>query len=283
MEKKFQKQFYFGLIIFLLASPLVCLALSSTSYQIDPSGLETLHQNTTSSSYQLEGSLEPVIGSKSSSGYGIDFGSSFAGYCGDGYIDPSEDCEGASLNSQTCVTLGFLRGTLACSSTCAFVTTGCNNDSDNVTGGAPGTIIHPDVNPPANPSFDDTLNNKQFTYLSSLLFFGVKDSSSAIWVNDSLDGVTFPTDNRWQKTLSMSLGNNAVVIKAQNANGFSDPINLTIARRQVGDANSDSVVNDYDFSLLANHWNAVWPLTDFNEDGTVNDYDLSLMGAYWTK
>lgn len=259
--------------------PLICLAVSSTSYTIDPSGTETLHQSTTSTSYQLEGSLEPATGRKTSTSYGIDFGSSFAGYCGDGFIDPSEDCDGSALNSQTCVTLGHVSGTLTCASACTFDESGCS-DSNGTTG---GTESRPDVNPPTLPSFDDTLNNKQFTYLSALLFFGVKSADTTVLVNDSLDGVTFPTDNRWQKTMSLQIGNNNVVIKSQNSNGISAGVSLTVQRRLVGDANNDNSVNDYDFSLLANHWNVAWPLTDFNEDGTVNDYDLSLMGAFWSK
>lgn len=276
MTKKFFKSHVFLIIVFLLLCPLTVGAISSTSYQIDPSGTDTLHQNTTSSSYQLEGSLEPVTGSKSSTSYGIEFGSSFAGYCGDGFIDPSEDCDGAALNSQTCVTLGHLSGTLTCSTACAFVTTAC---SDTPAGGGDSQVILP----PGSPSFDSTLLSKQYTYLSSLLFFGVKQSDASVLVNGSSEGVSYLTDYRWQKTISLQLGNNSVAIQAQNGNGVSGIETLTMLRRKAGDVNYDNAVNDYDFSLLANHWNANYPLADFNEDGTVNDYDLSIMGGFWTK
>src|SRR5512140_3752981 len=32
--------------------------------------------------------------------------------CGDGRLDPSEECEGADLGGATCATLGYYRGTL---------------------------------------------------------------------------------------------------------------------------------------------------------------------------
>ncbi|PYQ01026.1 MAG: hypothetical protein DMF82_20555, partial [Acidobacteria bacterium] len=46
--------------------------------------------------------------------------------CGDGVINlPSEACDGADLGGESCVGLGLGPGTLACSSSCTFDTTGC--------------------------------------------------------------------------------------------------------------------------------------------------------------
>jgi hypothetical protein len=46
--------------------------------------------------------------------------------CGDGWINPvDEDCDGSALAGQTCQSLGFAGGTLACSSSCTFDTSGC--------------------------------------------------------------------------------------------------------------------------------------------------------------
>ena len=47
------------------------------------------------------------------------------GVCGDGVIDPGEDCDGTDLNGQTCSSLGAGDGTLACTSECTFTTSGC--------------------------------------------------------------------------------------------------------------------------------------------------------------
>jgi len=45
--------------------------------------------------------------------------------CGDGTIQSGEDCEGTNLNGKTCQTLGYLTGTLNCTSSCTFDTSQC--------------------------------------------------------------------------------------------------------------------------------------------------------------
>ncbi|MDP3043533.1 MAG: putative Ig domain-containing protein, partial [bacterium] len=50
-------------------------------------------------------------------------------WCGDNILQTAkgESCDTSQLNSQTCLTLGFDAGTLACSSSCVFDTTNCCN------------------------------------------------------------------------------------------------------------------------------------------------------------
>lgn len=45
--------------------------------------------------------------------------------CGDGIIQPGEECEGADLNGQSCESLGFTGGTLACDANCLLDKTQC--------------------------------------------------------------------------------------------------------------------------------------------------------------
>jgi len=45
--------------------------------------------------------------------------------CGNGVVETGEQCDGGNLNGQTCVGLGFTGGTLACSGSCTFDTSGC--------------------------------------------------------------------------------------------------------------------------------------------------------------
>jgi hypothetical protein len=49
--------------------------------------------------------------------------------CGDGVVQPDygEECEGADLAGQTCLSLGFADGTLSCSDTCEFSTRACTS------------------------------------------------------------------------------------------------------------------------------------------------------------
>lgn len=47
--------------------------------------------------------------------------------CGDGFVDPGEQCDGSNLAGASCASLGFYdtEGVLACSDECTFVTTDC--------------------------------------------------------------------------------------------------------------------------------------------------------------
>ena len=46
--------------------------------------------------------------------------------CGNGVVEDGEQCDGADLGGQTCASKGFVKGTLSCSSSCAFVTSKCS-------------------------------------------------------------------------------------------------------------------------------------------------------------
>ena len=47
--------------------------------------------------------------------------------CGNGAVEPGEQCDGSNLNGTTCQSLGFAGGTLSCRSNCIFNTSGCFN------------------------------------------------------------------------------------------------------------------------------------------------------------
>jgi len=71
----------------------------------------------------LMGTIQPVFAA-------VDVVSATVGLrvCGNNQIDDDEVCDGTALASQTCVTQGFLRGTLACHASCSlYVTSGCTN------------------------------------------------------------------------------------------------------------------------------------------------------------
>jgi hypothetical protein len=46
-------------------------------------------------------------------------------YCGDGAVDPGEQCDGGNLNGATCQTQGFNAGSLSCNTNCTFNTSSC--------------------------------------------------------------------------------------------------------------------------------------------------------------
>ena len=45
--------------------------------------------------------------------------------CGNSIVEPGEDCDSGDLNGATCVSLGFTSGSLSCSGTCTYNTSGC--------------------------------------------------------------------------------------------------------------------------------------------------------------
>lgn len=55
--------------------------------------------------------------------------------CGDGIVESGESCDTASLNAQSCTTLGFTGGLLACTATCIFDTSACTISSGGAGGG----------------------------------------------------------------------------------------------------------------------------------------------------
>lgn len=63
-----------------------------------------------------------------------------ASICGNGIVEPGEDCDGANLNGKTCVTLGlgFIGGTLSCKVDCTFNTTACTLPAPPPPGGGGG-------------------------------------------------------------------------------------------------------------------------------------------------
>lgn len=52
--------------------------------------------------------------------------------CNNGMQDPNEDCEGANLYGEDCVSQNFDGGTLACNANCTFDTSGCFTCGDTV-------------------------------------------------------------------------------------------------------------------------------------------------------
>ena len=56
--------------------------------------------------------------------------------CGTNAIHPGEECDGGDLGQQTCITLGFASGELACGADCTFDTSACMNAEPDMGGNA---------------------------------------------------------------------------------------------------------------------------------------------------
>lgn len=80
--------------------------------------------------------------------------------CPNGSVHPGEECDGADLAGQTCLSLGFTGGSLACSPQCTFDTSSCLvAEFPDLGGGGGGPDLGPidmrdDVGVPPQPGAD---------------------------------------------------------------------------------------------------------------------------------
>lgn len=65
--------------------------------------------------------------------YSVDIEATVPG-CGDSFIQTGESCDGGNLGGATCESVGFVGGSLSCSSVCTLITTSCVSD-DSPSGG----------------------------------------------------------------------------------------------------------------------------------------------------
>lgn len=273
-------------VLAVMALPVSVGAVSSTSYQIIPEqgfqapasdGYANVDDMLNSTSYQLQGAIEPYSDNPTSTSYQTQVGGAFQFYCGDGFRDTGETCDGADLNSATCASRGFDSGTLSCSSACAYVTSSCTTSSGGGGGGGgtPASGVE-------EPEVSDEIAELEFTYESSFLLYGTMDSDTQeITVNDSSEDVELVDDETWNAALSLSYGLNNFSIVAIDGSDESDETLYEIYRRLVGDVNQDDTVNDYDLSKFVRLWGGDSRSGDFNEDETVDDYDFSMLVARW--
>lgn len=269
-----------------VAMPMSVGAVSSTSYQIIPEqgfqapaadGYANTDDMLNSTSYQLQGAIEPYSDNPTSTSYQEQVGGAFQFYCGDGFRDSGETCDGADLNSATCASQGFAAGTLSCSSACAYVTSACTTASSG--GGGGGGTPASGVD---EPEISEEITDLEYTYTSPFLLYGSIDSDvEEVSVNGDSGDVTYPDDETWNVSVSLAYGLNSFSIIAIDGSDESDETLYEIYRRLVGDLTQDDTVNDYDLSKFVRLWGGDSRSGDFNEDETVDDYDFSMLVARW--
>ena len=278
--------------VFLAALALIILPfsagaqLSSTTYQIDPGeNTISIRHNVTSTSYEIDGAIEPLTGTQTSTTFEVESGEAFRYYCGDGFVDPDESCDtgsyGTNLNGKTCVSEGFASGTISCTSACAFNTSSCVAASSGGGGGGGGSSSS-STSAPASPTINETFTEEDyFTYESSLLLYGTIDSqTTSITVNGESATINGTT---WQLEVDLEEGDNEFEMIAKNSSGKSSVgSTVTIHRRAMADINDDASVNDYDLSLLIQLWLTNDKEGDFNVDEVVDDYDFSILVSNWS-
>ena len=274
------------IVAFFAFVPMSVLAIDGSSYTIDPaSNVFSTHTKVSGTSYEIDGSVDPIAGSDSGTSYTVESGDGFEFYCGDGFVDTGEDCDGDDLNSGTCVTEGFASGSLSCSS-CSFDTSSCAAASSE--GGVGGRIIPlaDDSSSAAQkylkPLVSEEVRKNVFTYGNSILLSGTKSSEAKeVLVNGSSVKVVYPNETSWKMLVALSYGVNNFKVVAKYDDEMSGVTTYALVRRIPGDITSNGIVDDYDLSRLSQVWGTDSREGDFNEDKTVNDYDFSIMVARW--
>jgi hypothetical protein len=64
--------------------------------------------------------------------------------CGNGVLDPVEQCDGADLGGVTCQSQGFDSGNVTCAATCTVDVSGCSNDAFDCIGNGQPCLLDPD-------------------------------------------------------------------------------------------------------------------------------------------
>jgi hypothetical protein len=131
---------YILTMLLLLALPAAGLrAATGTTYEVDPdSSFVGSGHEVSGSSYSVSGSVGGMTVGTSGSTYILEAGAAMGGACGDGFVDPSEDCDGSDLDGGSCSSEGFDSGSLSCGSSCSYDTSSCENDGGGGGGGGGG-------------------------------------------------------------------------------------------------------------------------------------------------
>ncbi len=110
--------------------------IASASFRIGSAGDAFSSGKTISSaSYSIDGSLGNAGGLSSSASFALESSLQTGASCGDGFVDPGEDCDHGDLDGASCASEGFDSGSLSCASDCSFDTSDCANESGGGGGG----------------------------------------------------------------------------------------------------------------------------------------------------
>jgi hypothetical protein len=125
------------------------------------------------------------------------------------------------------------------------------------------------------------------TYLSSALLQGTKTTSlTNVYVNDSTNAMTYPTNTTWESSVSLSFGLNTLTIYGRDSlDNQSASRSVAITRHRLGDISGDTFINLTDISLFAADWrktsNLNNNLSDMNNDSNVDLTDFSIIAKQY--
>lgn len=290
-----KRMMFLGILLVAIfgVTPFLAWAVTSTNFDLEvENGTVATHHNLSSTNFVLEGAVEPIVGKTTSTNFSLESGSAFGWYCGDGFIDPDEDCDtgdyGTDYGAGSCATFGFTAGDFACSPSCHFDPSGCTDvpTSGSVGSGAGGNGGVPSTDELTLydlPTSVGGVITVPFTFLETRTLSGLRgDPTDTIRVNGQTDSVNYYDSGVWTATVRLDFGENTFTVERVSASGeVLTSIDVVINRWHKGDTNGDGVVDDIDLSRLSRRWHGDFSEADFNSDSFVDDYDLSILVAHW--
>jgi len=158
--------------------------------------------------------------------------------------------------------------------------------------GPPSTSTVPTTTPPVvtpGKAKPPTLIYRSPTFLSRQIISGYRTAETKeLTVNGSTNGVNLLANLFWNRELPLFVGYNEIRVQIKDTSDlYSDVIYGTVERMLVGDASRAHdkglvhVVDDVDISYFTRAWKKYDFYSDFNEDGKINDIDLSLLASHW--
>lgn len=221
---------------------------SSSNYiNVNPSTVPAAQVNVHSANYQIDGSIEPMVGAGQSANYLTQTGVPF-------------------------------QPPAAAAAAAATVSGGGSS-------GGGGYIPFPSSTHPTTDSSipQPTLNLRRYTFKSVQTIFGDRPGPGyEIEVNGSTDSVRYTGPTTWQRDLPLFIGVNEVLVATKiSSEATSLPVRGEIERILTGDVDRNHRVDDADLSLFTRAWSAYSFFADFSEDSVIDDADLSLLASHW--
>jgi cysteine-rich repeat protein len=192
--------------------------------------------------------------------------------CGNGIIEGTEQCDDVNLNSQTCISRGYVSGTLSCSATCTFNTTQCvaSTTTGNIT---TLTLVSrlEGISTVASRSHTIIIQNA-----ATNAFLGVYTQQSNAQGIVTLSGLSLPTNVQYNLHVSVPYSLRRIM---RNVTISSAPITLPLL--PAGNLNNDTAINSLDWDIMRANWGGNNLTADINRDGIVNSVDFSYLNKNW--
>jgi len=131
-----------------------------------------------------------------------------------------------------------------------------------------------------SPTIDEFESPTDSNYI---ILSGTRVENTMVYINNSTDSVTYPSDTSWHSLRFLDIGDNTFIIYAKNNSGQTSlSTSISVNYVKAGDVcGGDSIIDDLDLACLAAHWGQNWSEGDLVIDNIIDDLDLALLVSRW--